>query len=170
MFLIAVALACLLGCRGRSAAIPEDSFRLTVADLLSFEDEHIAVAKIQTRQNQIYSVRANSFLITGGSSQSVVPAEAATDPHRQQAITLFAYRHPTSGEGLDYYKTIIKTEYGNTYTDPRWLRKSNSLSQVVRLTARDGIYPLFTPVVIGSLDGEDLLLTVGDKHIAETKR
>jgi hypothetical protein len=176
VLLIAVSLTCLVGCQKHSkgthgdSSLPEGSFRLDVTDLISTEDEHVAVIKIATHGNQTYSVRSKNFLINGGSSQSSMPAEAFADPDRQQAITILAYRNATPERRLDYYKTIIKTEYGNTYTSPRLLLKSNTLSQVWRLTRRDGIYPLFSPVVIGSSEGEDVLLTVGDKHTAEAKR
>jgi hypothetical protein len=172
MLLTAISIICLAGCQKSSKGIREDSsipagsFRLTVTEVLSSEDEHLASIKIDTHESQTYTVRSKHFLLNGGSSRSSKPAESFTDPDRQQAITILAYRHAIPEERLDYYKTVIKTEYGNTHSSSRFMLKSNTPSGVCRVTARDGIYPMLTPVVIGSLEGEDVLLTVGDRRLA----
>jgi hypothetical protein len=44
------------------------------------------------------------------------------------------------------------------------------MAQMVALTVHDGVYPLPKPLVVGRLNGEDLLLTVGEVQVETAKQ
>lgn len=157
-----VVLICLAGCGHRRSAIPDDSFRLTLTDLLASDDERVSTIRIETRENQTYSLRAeHSFFLSGGSSKTVQSAAAVVMPQGEQGLTLVAYRHAGEEGELDRGKTVIKTEYGSKFTDSRSLPQGSAATNILTLNVRDGVYPLNRPLIVGRLHGEDLLLTVG---------
>ena len=165
-----VVIACLTGCERRQAAIPADSFRLTLTDLLASDDERFSNIKIETLDDQRYALRVEHALFFSGDTSPINGRGAsAAVPDRQQGITLVAYRHAGEEGKRDWGKAIIKNEQIH-HTDPRSLPSGTSLTNILALNIRDGIYPLNKPLKIGRLHGEDLLLIVGKSDLETAKR
>ncbi len=165
-----IVVVCLAGCGKRQTAIPADSFQLSLTDLLASDDERFSNIKIETLDDQRYALRVEHALFFSGDTSPINGRGAsAAVPDRQQGITLVAYRHAGEKGKRDWGKAIIKNEQIH-HTDPRSLPPGTSLTNVLALNIRDGIYPLNKPINIGRLHGQDLLLIVGQSGVETAKR
>jgi hypothetical protein len=124
--------------------------------------------KIETFDAQPYSLRVEHGLFFSGHTMTNSGGEAAVT-NQQRGITFLAYRHAGEVGRRDWGKAIIKNEHIN-HTDPRSLPPGTSLTNVLALNIRDGIYPLNKPRNIGRLHGEDSLLIVGQSGLVTAKR
>jgi hypothetical protein len=162
----AVSLMVFGGCGQHSAKIPQGSFRVSVTDVFSSEDERVALVTVETSNSQRYSVRAKSVHLGDGSMKRV----ADTGLYRERVLTFVSSRISPNGSAHDYIKAILKRGEQVVTTDAREFPRETPLGREVALTVRDGIYPLSKALVIGRLYGEDLLLTVGDTSMETAKQ
>ena len=159
-------LVCLAGCGRHAAAIPKDSFRLTVTDVLSSEDERVSFVTVETRENQKYSLRATSIHLGDGSTMQSNPN---TGLRRERVLTFVCSRISPNSSPRDYIKTVLRRGNEVTTTDIREFRRGTALVEMAALTVRDGIYQLSKPLPIGRLNGEALFLTVGNTQVETAK-
>ena len=164
--LLAVSLICLPGCGRQSSAIPDRSFRLSVSDVFASDDERVSFLTVETRGDQKYSVRAKSVHLGDGARMETNPN---TGLHQERVLTFVCSRVSPDQSQHDYIKTILRRGEKVTMTDMREFPRGTALTQMAALTVQSGVYPLSKALTIGRLNGEDLLLTVGDIQM-ETAR
>jgi len=159
-FPLLLAGCCLLsaGCH-HEAAIPSDSFRLTVDRVITDQNVVVSLLKIHVWHNASISV---------GSEHShciVNLANSPEDAARDGQVALSASRIITrQGDDTAYIQTFIRTESsagsaGGPSINP--VPAATTLDSFFSVSATSGDYKLDTPVEIGRLDGKPVTLVVG---------
>ena len=148
------------GCQQRSAnTVPSGSFRLVVDDMLKDETFRVASLKVSSVQPGTLSVD-----MEGSSVASVLPV-STPDGLREGRAFFIASRATDSTTTNAFMATSlqVKVEGGTSggCTTDHHTSKSDKLADFVSMTAKNGIYPLDTPLEIGRIDGKAVTLTVG---------
>ena len=152
---------CLLaaGCQ-REAAIPSDSFRLTVEPVIPYPYFVVSLLKIHVPHNAYISVSSKySHCMT-------TLADSPTDAPRDGQVALAASRITRKGDAFAYIQIFIgaKPSNGSGYTGGtagNSVPAATTLAAYFSISATNGDYKLDTPVEIGRLDGKPVTLVVG---------
>ena len=93
------------GCGQHGSTIPAGTFRLTVTDVLTSQDERVAVVAVETTESQRYSIRAKSVHL--GDSLSM-ERDSEIGLHRERVLTFVGSRISPNGAEHDYIKAILE--------------------------------------------------------------
>ena len=154
---------CLLsaGCQ-REAAIPSDSFRLTVEREINSSDFVVSLLKIHVPHNASISVASEfSHCMT-----TLADSPTDTDAPRDGQVALAASRIAQKGDTFAYIQIFIgaKARGSSGYTGGtagNSVPAATTLDAYFSISATSGDYKLDTPVEIGRLDGKPVTLVVG---------
>jgi len=147
---IAIAAVLLDGCGKPS--IPKDSFRLTVKNHYTDENQRVSVLRIE-------SPNGRGFRLFGDKQGWIAGLMEQTQGLHQEEIWVTACR--VESGGTTYVHAVARME-GGSASSATWEKPRDSrLDQVFALSARDGIYKCESPVAIGRADGQNLNLLVG---------
>ena len=156
---------CLLsaGCQ-REAAIPSDSFRLTVERIITERDIVVSVLKIRVAHNASISVDSDH------AHSMVLLADFPSDATRDGQVALTASRVTRQGDDYAYVQTLIGAKAGGgsgsspgfTGGPTVWsVPAATALGTYFAVSATAGDYKLDTPIEIARLDGKPVTLVVG---------
>ncbi len=157
--LISVATAFVfLGCK-RPAQAPSAGFRLTLQDVATGPHVRVALVTIHTANAGSISVDED-----GGHNSAALP-DTNLNGLREGTVALIASRVAPPGNGDIYIQTLFRTQTLNgtyvggpsTYPFPR----ATQLADEFTITAKNGDYPLNTPIEIARFGGKPVTLTVG---------
>jgi hypothetical protein len=167
LFSICLALAA-CGCHLQAAdTVPSGSFRLVVSDMAKDETFRIASLKILSLQSGRFSVG------TEGEGRAYGDFSASPTDKLQEGRVLFiasrmtdsrttnAYilaRLQATGTGKDGNGGML---FQSSFEGMYYPSLDTKLAEFANMTAKDGIYPLDTPLEIGQIDGKPVTLTVG---------
>ena len=151
---------CLLstGCH-RGAAIPSDSFRLTVQHIITERDVVVSLLKIQVHHSGCISIDGPD---THG---MVVLSDSPAD--RDTQIALSASRVARQGDDSSYIQTFSRVRVGGAdggfSSGPavHAVPAATKLETYFSSSVTDGDYKLDAPVEIARLDGKPVMLVVG---------
>ena len=161
------------GCHRHSAdAVPPGSFRLIVEDTANDETFRIASLKVSSLQSGRISVgmangRANGELLISATDklrEGIVMFIASRVTDSRTTNAYIAARLQVKVEGGDGGMLIYGT-FQSSCDGIYYASKDNKLADTASLTAKDGIYPLDTPLAIGRIDGKPVTLTVGNQPL-----
>jgi hypothetical protein len=144
------------GCR-RQAAIPADSFHMTVESVISNNDIIVSVLKISVPRAATISVNCNEGNGSGFSAMSVLPI-ASGGLMRNGQVALSASRTARQGEKFASIQTSVFSDVITDYQVP----VATKLGAYFAISAVDGDYTLDTPHEIGRLDGKPVMMMVGE--------
>jgi hypothetical protein len=158
-FPLLLAVGCLLsaGCH-REAAIPSDTFRLTVEKVITDQNVAVSLLKIHVWHNASISVGS-------GQSHCIVNlANSPEDAARDGQVAFSASRITRPGDDSAYIQTLIRTESlsgfaGGPSINP--VPAATTLDSFISISATSGDYKLDTPLEIGRMDGKPVTLVVG---------
>ena len=152
---------CLLsaGCQ-REAAIPIDSFRLTVEPVITDHDIFVSLLKIHVPHNAWLSITSEHSRCV--MDLPISPADAARDGQ----VALSASRIERQGEDSASIQTLIRVRdqaSGSTSGGPTVLPvpAATTLDTYLSISATNGDYKLDTPLEVARLDGKPVTLVVG---------
>lgn len=159
MLLLAGCSLLFAGCR-REAAIPSDSFRVSVQTVITGNDLKVSLVKLLIPHNA-------SIYLDGEHSHSSVSMQDAPQGdvgQREGQVVLSASRVAGSGEAFASIQTLIRLESdhgsagGPTVS---YVPAATNLDAYFAISAVAGDYKLDTPVKIAVLDGKPVTLVVG---------
>ena len=152
---------CLLsaGCQ-REAAIPSDSYRLTVERVITERDIVVSLLNIHVPHNAGISVTSEH------SHCWVSLANSPEDTARDGQVGLTASRITRQGDDFAYIQTLIgaKPSSGSGFTGGTAVNQipvATTLDAYFSVTATSGDYKLDAPVEIARLNGKPVTLVVG---------
>jgi hypothetical protein len=150
-------------------AVPAGSFRLVVDDAANDGNFRIASLKIWSLQPGRFSVGIEGsgrcygdFLASATDKQRegqvLLVASRATDSRTTNAYILAGLQVKAESRdgGMLLESSCCRTYYPSLAT---------SLADFVSMTAKDGVYPLDTPLEIGEIDGKPVSLIVGKQPL-----
>ena len=147
----------LCGCQ-REASIPNDSFRLTVHEVVSDTDTRVSLLTIQLS-------RAGSVSVDGdGFHKQVALPVAQEGVVREAQVSLSAARVAPSQNKFAYIQTLIhvKTATGSAGgPDVHPVPTDTTLASFFSVSATGGVYKMDTPVTIAQMQGKPVTLVVG---------
>ena len=148
-----------IGCK-REAAIPSDSFRVSVQNIITGSDLKVSIVKFHIPHN------ASIYVDSEHSHSSVSMQDAPQDNAGQSEgqVVLTASRVARDGDEFASIQTLIRLESahgsaggpGVSYVPVR-----TNLDTYFSVIAATGEYKLNTPVTIADLDGKPVTLMVG---------
>ncbi len=148
----------------QEAALRPDQFRVNVRRVVDDSDQLVAVLTIETLNPQWFEISSRGKTWVGPSgghaSSGAIDMKGSPDGNYTATSTLSANRISL------YDKQIAQMSIGGGKTTMEVPLKT-SLNRVLEITAKDGIYPLHAPVVIGNAFGVEVNLTVGDRAKVE---
>jgi len=133
--------------------VNKDEFRLTVIELLVSENERFTQLVIETHGDY-------GWAIANGRDEVRVTAMRLNPDGRTRLVRIpvLVDRVSHRGSGSDLVKTVVAS--GSVV---REVPQGKDLTATLALTAKNGVYPADEPLVIGTLDGQELTLIVGNK-------
>jgi len=152
---------CLLsaGCK-RQAAIPDDSFHLTVENVITDRDIVVSLLRVHVPHNSMISLNSEY------SHSMVTLAESSGDAPRDGEVALTASRITRQGDKFAYIQTFMGTKpnggaglTGGASTHP--VPATMTLDTYFTVFAKDGDYKLGQTIEIAKLDGKPVTLVVG---------
>ena len=157
-------------CQQHSAdTVPSGSFRLVVDDMVKDDNFRVASLKVSSVQPGTLSVdmenshSAGVLLVSTPDAlregRAFVIASRATDSRITNAF--IQARLHVKVEGGDGGMLVKGSFQSGSTTTLYHTSKDSKLDDVVSMTAKNGIYPLDTPLEIGRIDGKAVTLTVG---------
>jgi hypothetical protein len=146
------------GCH-RDAAIPGDSFHLTLQHVITDNDLMVSLLKIHDPQGANISVDGDGF------HASVALPDSPAGAVREGQVALSASRITRRGDAFAYIQTLVRAENSNqgfaggpaVYPVPA----ATKLEAFFSVSATDGDYKLDTPVEIARINGKPVMLSVG---------
>ena len=150
-------------------AVPAGSFRLVVDDAVKDETFRIASLKVLSLQSGRFSVG-----VEGGGRAYGDFLVSATDRLREGRVLFIASRatdsRTTNAYILAGLQVMAKGGDGGMLSQSScagtyYPSKDTKLADFASMTAKDGIYPLDTPLEIGEIDGKPVTLTVGKQPL-----
>lgn len=144
----------------QESALGPDKFRLTIRRLVDESDQIIVLLTIETLQPQWHSVWSRGTTWFG---QSGGQASSGTIDQRQRPDGYFTGTDTLTGTQISYRdQQLARMSLGGGATTMAVPLKT-PLNRVLEITAKDGIYSLNDPIVIGNAFGVDVKLAVGDR-------
>ncbi len=144
----------------RESILAPDKFRLTVRRMVRASDEVVVLLTIETLHPQWRSIwtRGTTWVGPSGghSSSGTIDQRQRPDGYCTSSNTLTASQISYQDQQL----ARVSLE-GASFTMKVPLR--TPINRVLEITAKDGIYSLHEPIVIGSAFGVDVKLAVGDR-------
>jgi len=133
--------------------VNKDEFRLTVIELLVSENERFTQLVIETHGDY-------GWAIANGRDEERVTAMRLNPDGRTRLVRIpvLVDRVSHRGSGSDLVKTVVAS--GSVV---REVPQGKDLTATLALTAKNGVYPADELLVIGTLDGQELTLIVGNK-------
>ena len=148
-----------IGCK-REAAIPSDSFHLSVQSIITEGDLKVSLIKFHLPHSASISVdSAHSH-----SSVSMQDAPQGAVGQRDGQVILSASRVAHVGDAFANIQTLIRLEsdHGSAGSPSvSYVPAATNLDAYFSVSATSGDYKLDTPVEIGRLDGKPVTLLVG---------
>lgn len=135
--------------------LPEDSFRLTVTDIFAQGDDRVTRLVIETATDNAVETSYENPFGYGRSAWYTMERSADGRSYRKQ-ITVLVSRVTSFDKDKDIVKVIVG-QGSSAYLVPR----DQPIETTFDLTARDGLYKLDSPLVIGRQSGGNLALVVG---------
>jgi hypothetical protein len=152
---------CLLavGCQ-RQAAIPSDSFRLTVERIFTDHDYEISLVKVNVSHTQnTYISISNQF-----SHGTIFLANSPNDTPGDGEIALVASRFTQPGGKSYVVQTLIRPKSVGSYTGSRGSftdTGDSPLETYLSVSLTNGDFKLDAPMEICRLDGKPVTMVVG---------
>lgn len=144
----------------RESALGPDKFRLTVRRLVDESDQIVVLLTIETLQPQWHSVWSRGTTWFGHSGGS---ASSGTIDQRQRPDGYFTGSDALTASQISYRdQQLARVSLGGGATTME-LPLKTPLNRVLEITAKDGIYSLHDPIVIGNAFGVEVRLAVGDR-------
>lgn len=144
----------------RESALGPDKFRLTVRRLVDESDQIVVLLTIETLQPQWHSVWSRGTTWLGHSGGK---ASSGTIDQRQRPDGYFTGSDTLTASQISYRdQQLAHVSLGGGATTMEVPLKT-PLNRVLEIIAKDGIYSLHDPIVIGSAFGVDVKLAVGDR-------
>lgn len=144
----------------RESALGPDKFRLTVRRLVDESDQIVVLLTIETLQPQWHSVWSRGTTWFGHSGGS---ASSGTIDQRQGQDGYFTGSDTLTASQISYRdQQLARVSLGGGVTTME-LPLKTPLNRVLEITAKDGIYSLHDPIVIGNAFGVEVRLAVGDR-------
>jgi hypothetical protein len=144
----------------RESALGPDKFRLTVRRLVDESDQILVLLTIETLQPQWRSIwsRGTTWYGQGGGQ-----ASSGTIDQRRRPDGYFTGSDTLTATQISYQDMqLARMSLGGGSTTMEVPLKT-PLNRVLEITAKDGIYSLHEPIVIGNAFGVDVKLAVGDR-------
>ena len=144
----------------RESAPGPDKFRLTVRRLVDESDQIVVLLTIETLRPQWHSVWSRGTTWFGHSGGG---ASSGTIDQRQRPDGYFTGTDTLTATQISYRdQQLARMSLGGGATTMEVPFKT-PLNRVLEITAKDGIYSLHDPIVIGSAFGVEVRLAVGDR-------
>lgn len=144
----------------RTSTLAPDEFRLTVRRLVDESDQLIVMLTIETLQPQWHSIWSRGTTWVGPSSGRA--ASGAIDQRRKPNGYFIGNDTLTATHISDHTKQFARMNVGGGSTTMEVPLKT-PLNRVLEITAKDGVFPLHEPIVIGNAFDVDVKLAVGDR-------
>ena len=159
VFLFSLGVACLaVAGYQQPAAVPNNTFHLTVEQVITNSEILVSLLKIEASQDAYLSVTNEksslSVLMTGTSNGAVRSGQVAFSASR--------FRRP--GDEYAQVQLYEQAQAGGgsvSGSSGQSLPAATELAGYFSLSAADGDYPLDSPMQIGELAGNPVMLTVG---------
>jgi len=149
----------------REASLKPDQFRLTVSRVVDESDQLVARITIETLQPQWQEISSRGTTWLGDSgghaSSGVVNNKSGPDGYYSVTNTLTATQ-------IAYRETQLARCNLAGGSIVRDVPIKTPLAKVLVLSAKDGIYSLHKPLVIGQQFGVDVQLVVGERSKVES--
>ncbi len=157
-FLLAVALAVVLGGCERGETIPQDRFKLSIEEVITGEYMAVSVLRIQV------PVKASVSVDTEDSHNHVTTADPPVDGPREGEVLLAAVRVAPGKSEEAYIQVLTRaraagSDAGGPAVFP--VPVGTALGDFFKITAADGNFALDSPLKIAELRGKPVTLTVG---------
>jgi hypothetical protein len=144
----------------KEAAMPSDSFHLTVQRVITDADVVVALLKIHVPHDAGISIDADG----GHCGVSLLPDSPGAVVKDGQ-VALSASRVTRQGDDFAYIQTLIRPESSNhSFAGGPAIHPvpaATKLEAYFSISATDGDYKLDTPIEIARLDGKPVMLVVG---------
>lgn len=148
----------------REAALRPDQYRVNVRRVVDDSDQLVAVLTIETLSPQWFEISSHGKTWVGPSSghtnSGTVDFKGPPEGNYTATSTLSATQVRFQK------KQVAQRALGGGMTTME-VPLQTPLNRVLEITAKDGIYPLHTPIVIGNAFGVDVKLTVGERTKVE---
>jgi len=153
------------GCQSQTptpgeAAIPSDTFHLSVEHVTTHSEETVSLLKLRASREAFVHLDSAQFHHCG-----FLMASSPGEPARDGQITFSASRLAHEGDHATYIQTFMHGESsGNSVTQGPTLNPvpaATALDTYFSISATSGDYKLDTPMEIGRLAGKPITLTVG---------
>jgi hypothetical protein len=142
------------------SALGPDKFRFTVRRLVDESDQIVVLLTIETLQPQWHSLwsRGTTWFghSRGGASSGTIDQRHRPDGYFTGSDTLTASQISVRDQQL------ARMSLGGGATTME-VPLNTPLNRVLEITAKDGIYSLHDPIVIGNAFGVEVKLAVGDR-------
>ena len=139
----------------RESALAPDKFRLTVRRLVDHSDQLVVVLTIEAPQPQWHAIWSRG--------QSGSMAISGTVDQRQRPDGYFTGSDTLTATQISYRdQQLARMSLGGGSTTMEVPLKT-PLNRVLEITAKDGIYSLHDPIVIGNAFGVEVRLAVGER-------
>lgn len=148
----------------RESTLRPDEYRLTVNRVLNKSDQMVVMLTIETLQPQWHAIwsRGTTWFGQGGGHavSGTIDLQRGPNAHGDNYSTGSDTLTATQISYQD--KQLARTNLGGGSTTMEVPLKT-PMNRVLEITAKDGIYSLHEPIVIGSAFGVDIKLVVGER-------
>lgn len=148
----------------REASLRPDEFRLTIERVLDDSGLMVVKLKIETLQPQWHIIwsRGTTWFGQSGSDAVIRTIDRRSGPNEDLDNYYTGNNTLTAGQISYQDKQLARMSLGGGSTTMEVPLKT-PLKRVLEVTAKDGIYSLHEPIVIGSAFGVPVKLAVGDR-------
>ena len=146
-----VVLVGLAGC-GRSS-LPPGSVRIAAHDVFTDDQQRVTVITVESASSQAFSVSAGRNVYCGRSGMTL-----ANDGRTHRAEIWVSATH-LAFQDKAYVQTIIRS--GGIGKTVREVPSGSGLDDTIKLTIPAGVHAVNSPIPLGRLGGEALLLKIG---------
>ena len=148
----------------RESSLRPNEYRLTIDRVLDESDLMVVKLKIETLQPQWHAIWSRGTTWVGpGGGHAVSGTIDEQDGPNEHGNDVYTGSDTLTASQISYRdQQLARMSLGGGPTTMEVPLKT-PLNRVLEITAKDGIYSLHEPIVIGSAFGVDVKLTVGDR-------